>query len=100
MKLHDLGTMKTSEAIPNQYTTLIPMAMGHQKIGRRTLEHLRKKDTREPPTKGSYRTAKDAACQIGVEVVTEALIHLNLRTAYHVVLYCLLLLGHLERNLG
>jgi hypothetical protein len=80
-KVRDLGTMKTSEATPNQYASLISMAAGHQKIGRRTSEHLRKKDTREPPTKDSCRAAKEAARRIGAKVVVEALIHLNLCTA-------------------
>jgi hypothetical protein len=32
MKLQDLPTMKISEATPDQYTTLILMAAGRQKI--------------------------------------------------------------------
>jgi hypothetical protein len=35
MKLQDLVTMTTNEATPNQYTTLILMAVGRQKIGRK-----------------------------------------------------------------
>jgi hypothetical protein len=73
--------MKISEATPNQYIVFIQMAIGHQKIGRRILEHLRKKDIREPRTKDSRRAAKEAACQIKAEVTTEAPTHSNLRTA-------------------
>jgi hypothetical protein len=73
--------MKISEATPNQYTTLILMIVGHQKTGRRTSEHLCKKDIRGPPTKDSHRTAKEAAQQIGAEVTTEALTYSNLHTA-------------------
>jgi hypothetical protein len=81
MKLQDLGTTKNNEATPNQYTTLILMATGNQKFGRRTLEHLHKKDILGPPTKNSCKTAKEAVHQIGVEVMAEALIHSNLNTA-------------------
>jgi hypothetical protein len=80
-KLQDLGTMKISKVTPNQYTTLILTAVGHQKIGRRTSEHLHKKDILGPPTKDSHRVAKEAVHQIGAEVATEALTHSNLRTA-------------------
>jgi hypothetical protein len=79
MKLHNLGTMKISEAIPNQYTTLIMMVVGHQKIERRTLKHIRKKDTQDPPTKNSCRAAKEAARQIRAEVMVKVLTHSNLR---------------------
>jgi hypothetical protein len=73
--------MKISKVTPNQYTTLILTVVGHQKIGRRTSEHLHKKDILGPPTKDSHRVAKEAVHQIGAEVATEALTHSNLRTA-------------------
>jgi hypothetical protein len=81
MKLQDLSTTKISEATPNQYTTLILMIVGHPKIGRRTLEHLCKKDIRGPPTKDPCRVAKEATHQIMAEVAAKALTHSNLRTA-------------------
>jgi hypothetical protein len=37
MKLQDLSIMKINGATPNQYTTLILMVVGHQKIGRKFL---------------------------------------------------------------
>jgi hypothetical protein len=73
--------MKINEATPNQYTISIQTTVGHQKIGRRILEHLRKKDIQEPSTKDSCRAAKEAACQIRAKVTTEAPTHLNLCTA-------------------
>jgi hypothetical protein len=75
MKLQDLDTTKISEAIPNQYKALILIVVGHQKIGRRASEHLRKKDIRGPLTKDSRRVAKEATCQIGAEVTAKALTH-------------------------
>jgi hypothetical protein len=73
MKLQDLGTTKISETTQNQYSTLILIAVGHQKIGRRIPEHLCKKDIQEPPTTDSRRAAKEAACQIRADVTVEAL---------------------------
>jgi hypothetical protein len=55
------------------------MAAGHQKIERRTLKHIRKKDTQDPPTKNSCRAAKEAARQIRAEVMVKVLTHSNLR---------------------
>jgi hypothetical protein len=79
-KLQNLGTMKISEATPNQYTVLIQTVMGHQKIGRRISKHPRKKDIQEPLIKDSRRATKEAARQIRAEVTTEALTHSNLCT--------------------
>jgi hypothetical protein len=61
MKLQNLSTMKISEPTPNEYTISIQTVVGHQKIGRRILEHLRKKDIQEPLTKDSHRAAKEVA---------------------------------------
>jgi hypothetical protein len=80
-KLQDLGTTKISEATPNQYTTLIPMVADHQKIGRRALKHLCKKDILGSPTKDSFKAAKEVTRQIGAEIVAKGLTHSNLRTA-------------------
>jgi hypothetical protein len=81
MKPHDLGTTKISGATQNQYTTLILTVVDHQKTRRRTMEHLRKKVIREPPTKYSCRAAKEVVHKIGVEVTVETLTHSNLRIA-------------------
>jgi hypothetical protein len=70
-KLQDHATMTTSEATPNQYTTLILMAVGRRKIGRKFLEHLRKKETQGSLIKDSISTAKEVAQQTMVEVATE-----------------------------
>jgi hypothetical protein len=59
-KPQDLATMKTSEATPNKCTSLILMVAGHQRIGRRISEHLRKKDIREPSTKDPCEVVKEA----------------------------------------
>jgi hypothetical protein len=71
---------KNQWSYPNQYTTLILMVAGLQKIERRISEHLRNEDIREPPTKNSRRVAKEAARQIRTEDAAEALTHTNLRT--------------------
>jgi hypothetical protein len=60
MKPQYHATMKISEATPYQYTTLILMTAGHQKIGRKFLEHLRRKDIREFSTKDPHKAAKEA----------------------------------------
>jgi hypothetical protein len=52
--------MKINEDTPSQHRALILMAAGHQKIGRRILEHLRKKDTRALSTKNPHRAAREA----------------------------------------
>jgi hypothetical protein len=58
------------------------MATDHQRIGKRILGHLRKKDTQGPRTKDSTSTAKEAAHQTVVAVEAEAPTQLNLHTAY------------------
>jgi hypothetical protein len=80
-KPQDLATMKISEATPNQYTTLILMAAGHQKIGREILEHLCRKDIRELSTKDLHKAAKEAEHQIITKATTEGLTHSNLCTS-------------------
>jgi hypothetical protein len=76
-KLQDLTTTKINEATPNQYTTLILIAAGRQKIGRRILEHFHKKGIWEILTKDSCRAAKEAEHEITAETLT----HSNLCTA-------------------
>jgi hypothetical protein len=44
-------TMTINEATPSMYTTLTLMAVGHQKARKRTLDHLRRKETQEFSTK-------------------------------------------------
>jgi hypothetical protein len=73
--------MKISEAVLNQYTTLILMAAGHQKIGRKFSKHLRKKDIRELLTKDPHKVAKEVEHRIIDEATTEDLTHSNLHTA-------------------
>jgi hypothetical protein len=51
--------MKIIEATPSQYTTLILMAAARQKIGRRILEQLCKRNIRELLTKDPHKAAKE-----------------------------------------
>jgi hypothetical protein len=80
-KLQYLATTTTNEATPNQYTTLILMAVDCQKIRRNFLEHLCKKETRGPPIKDSVTIAKELAQRTVAVVMTEARTQSNLRTA-------------------
>jgi hypothetical protein len=50
-KLQDPVIMIINEATPSMYTTLTPIAVSHQKTGRRTLEHLRRKEIQELSSK-------------------------------------------------
>jgi hypothetical protein len=75
------ATMTASVAILSRYTASTQMAVGHQRIGRRILGHLRKKETREPPIQDLPSTIKEAAHQIIVMATTEAHTHSDLRTA-------------------
>jgi hypothetical protein len=76
MKPKGPAIMKINEATSGQYTTLILMATDDQKIGRRILEHLRKKDIRELSTKDPHRTAKEVVHQIMAEVLTQLILHI------------------------
>jgi hypothetical protein len=58
-KPQDLVIIKISEATPNQYTTSISMVAGRQKIGRKFLEHLRRKGIREILTKDPHKATKE-----------------------------------------
>jgi hypothetical protein len=80
MKPQGLVTMKISEATPNQYTILILMAAGHQKIGRKILKHLHRKDIREILTKDPHKVAKEVEQRNTTEAVAEGLTHSSLRT--------------------
>jgi hypothetical protein len=57
MQPQDLVRMKISEATPNQYIALISMVVGHQKIGRKFLKHLRRKGIKEVSTKDLHKAA-------------------------------------------
>jgi hypothetical protein len=81
-KPQDLATMKISEATPNQYTTLILMAVGRQKIERKFLEHLHRKDIRELSTKDPHKAAKEVEHRIMAEAPAEGLTHSNLRMPF------------------
>jgi hypothetical protein len=45
MKLQDLVIVITNATTQSMYTTLILMVAGHQRIGRKTLEGLHRKET-------------------------------------------------------
>jgi hypothetical protein len=55
--------------------------VGHLKTGKRTLNHLHKKGTRQPLTRGSLITVSEVAHRAEAAVVTKARTHLSLRTA-------------------
>jgi hypothetical protein len=76
------ATMITSVAIPSWCTTLILMAVGHQKTGKRILGHLHKKETREPSTRGLASTVNEVAHQAEVVAAVEVLTHKSPHTAY------------------
>jgi hypothetical protein len=57
-------TMTINEATPSMYTTLTLMAVGHQKARKRTLDHLRRKETQEFSTKDTPSTVKEVEPQI------------------------------------
>jgi hypothetical protein len=73
--------MIASATILSQCIALIPMAASHQRIRRRILGHLHKKETREPSIKDSPSTTKEVAHKIVAAVVAEAHIHFDLRIA-------------------
>jgi hypothetical protein len=79
MKPQDLAIMTVSAATLSGCIALILMIANHQRIGRRTLGHLRNKETREPLIKDSPSKVKEAAHQIAV--VAKAHTHLDLHTA-------------------
>jgi hypothetical protein len=59
--------------------------VGHQRIKRRILDLLRKKETQKPPIKDLLSTIKETPHQIMPVVTAEAHTHLDLRTAYSTV---------------
>jgi hypothetical protein len=73
--------MTTNVTTPSRCIVLILIAAGHQRIGRRILGHLRKKENREPSIKDLPSTTREVAKKTAVMVVAEAHIHSDLRTA-------------------
>jgi hypothetical protein len=73
--------MATIAATPSRCIALIPMATGHQRIGRRILGHLLKKENREPSINDLHSTASEVAHKTTVVVVAEAHIYSDLHTA-------------------
>jgi hypothetical protein len=69
-KLQDPITMIINATTPSLCTSLILMVTGHQRTGRRTSDHLRRKETQGPSIKDLPNTAKEAELQI--VVVAEA----------------------------
>jgi hypothetical protein len=73
-----LTTMIASTAILSQSIASIQTVAGHQRIGRRILGHLHKKETQEPSIKDLLSTIKEAAA-------AEAHTHSDLCTSYSTV---------------
>jgi hypothetical protein len=71
-----LPCYNNSQCIASTQTVL-----GHQRIMRRILGHLRKKEIQGPPIKDSFGTIKEVAHQIMVVVATKVHTHSNLHTA-------------------
>jgi hypothetical protein len=79
MKPHGpLATMIASNITPSQCITSILMAVGHQRIGRRILGHLYRKEIQEASIKDPLSTTKEVAHRIMVVAVAEAHILSNL----------------------
>jgi hypothetical protein len=76
-----LGTTITSVATPSRCSTLILMAIGHQRIGRRISGHLRKKETQETLIKDQPSIAREVTHKTVATVVVETHILSKLHTA-------------------
>jgi hypothetical protein len=70
--------MIASNITPSQCITSILMAVGHQRIGRRILGHLYRKEIQEASIKDPLSTTKEVAHRIMVVAVAEAHILSNL----------------------
>jgi hypothetical protein len=79
-KLQDPITMIISAATPSMCIASILMFAGHQRTGRRILDHLRRKETQGPSIKDPPHIAKGVELQIMVAVTTEAHTQRNPRT--------------------
>jgi hypothetical protein len=75
---HDTVKAGLSKIIRSRFTTSTTMATDHQRISRRILGHLCKKERREPSTIDQIIIVREGACQIKAEAMAEA--HSSLRT--------------------
>jgi hypothetical protein len=75
------ATMITNTATPSECTTSTPMAVDHQRIGKRTLSHLSKKETRGPSTRDQISSVSEVARQAEAMVAAEAHSHTSLHIA-------------------
>jgi hypothetical protein len=64
--------MTINAAIPELCTILILIVVGHQRTGRRILDHLYRKETQGPPIKDSLHTPREAKPQIMAVVMAKA----------------------------
>jgi hypothetical protein len=60
-KLQGLATKIINTITPSRCTTSIPMVVGHQRTGKRILDHLRKKGTMQPSIRGPLITASEVS---------------------------------------
>jgi hypothetical protein len=73
-KLQDqsITAITGSTAIPCRSITSILTVAGLQKIGKRTLDHRRNKEVREPSITEQASITREGACQATVEVADRA----------------------------
>jgi hypothetical protein len=69
---HDTVKADPNTIIPSRFTTSTLMVADHQRIGIRILDHLRKRERREPLTIDQIIIVREGACQVEVEAVAEA----------------------------
>jgi hypothetical protein len=79
------ATIIASAAILSQYTKLTQTVVGHQRIGRRILGHLHKKETWGSPIKDTLSTIKEVSYQIMVAITVGALTYSYLHTVCFMV---------------
>jgi hypothetical protein len=70
--------MITIIATPSKCIALTPMEVGHQRIARRTLDHLHKKEASEHSTRDQISSVNKVAHQAEVAVTVEAHSHTSL----------------------
>jgi hypothetical protein len=81
MKLQGLATMIINAILSSQCTTSISMVASHQRIGKRILDHLRKKRTMQTSTSGLLTIVSEAAHRAKAVVMAEAHTHSGPHTA-------------------
>jgi hypothetical protein len=82
MKLQGhLVTLIISVATLSMCTTSTLMVAGLRRIGKRILDPLRKKEAREPSSKGQTSIIREGACQAEAVVTAEAHTHSSFHTA-------------------